>query len=383
MTSKKKRIIHSPEFKAETLKLAEKVGVAAAARQLSLHESQIYGWRKATKKNSSISQREQELAVEVAKLKRQLAEQAEELEIGKKGRHLLREKSKVNCYEFMLEHLLSFSISRMAKVFRVSRSGFYYWVENRHKAIQRETERQKFDTKVKEAFDVSKERDGSRRIQKELAESGDNHNVKTIAASMKRQDLVAKAARKFKCTTDSKHKMPVAPNLLAQDFNATAPNQKWAGDITYVATSEGWLYLAVIIDLYSRQVIGWSMDTRMTASLVCDALSMALFRRGFPEHVITHSDRGSQYCSKDYRELISTYNLKQSMSRKGNCWDNACVESFFHSLKVEAIQYEPIMTREQMRQTIFEYIEVDYNRTRRHSALGYLSPMNFEKRNVA
>lgn len=283
----------------------------------------------------------------------------------------------------MLEHLLSFSISRMAKVFRVSRSGFYYWVENRHKAIQRETERQKLDTKVKEAFDVSKERDGSRRIQKELAESGDNHNVKTIAASMKRQDLVAKAARKFKCTTDSKHKMPVAPNLLAQDFNAMAPNQKWAGDITYVATSEGWLYLAVIIDLYSRQVIGWSMDTRMTASLVCDALSMALFRRGFPEQVITRSDRGSQYCSKDYRDLISTYNLKQSMSRKGNCWDNACVESFFHSMKVEAIQYEPIMTREQMRQTIFEYIEVDYNRTRRHSALGYLSPMNFEKQNVA
>ncbi|PTP53198.1 IS3 family transposase, partial [Vibrio splendidus] len=189
--------------------------------------------------------------------------------------------------------------------------------------------------------------------------------------------------RKFKCTTDSKHKMPVAPNLLAQDFNATAPNPKWAGDITYVATSEGWLYLAVIIDLYSRQVIGWSMDTRMTASLVCDALSMALFRRGFPEQVITHSDRGSQYCSKDYRDLISTYNLKQSMSRKGNCWDNACVESFFHSLKVEAIQYEPIMTREQIRQTIFEYIEVDYNRTRRHSALGYLSPMNFEKQNVA
>ncbi|MDA0155890.1 IS3 family transposase [Vibrio sp. Makdt] len=383
MTSKKKRIIHSPEFKAETLKLAEKVGVATAARQLSLHESQIYGWRKATKKNSNISQREQELAVEIAKLKRQLAEQAEELEIGKKGRHLLREKSKVNCYEFMLEHLLSFSISRMAKVFRVSRSGFYYWIENRHKAIQRETERQKLDTKVKEAFDVSKERDGSRRIQKELAESGDNHNVKTIAASMRRQDLVAKAARKFKCTTDSKHKMPVAPNLLAQDFNATAPNQKWAGDITYVATSEGWLYLAVIIDLYSRQVIGWSMDTRMTASLVCDALSMALFRRGFPEQVITHSDRGSQYCSKDYRDLISTYNLKQSMSRKGNCWDNACVESFFHSLKVEAIQYEPIMTREQIRQTIFEYIEVDYNRTRRHSALEYLSPINFEKQNVA
>ena len=188
----------------------------------------------------------------------------------------------------MLEHLLSFSIVRMAKVFGVSRSGFYYWVKHRHKAIQHEAIRQKLDTKVKEAFDNSKGRDGSRRIQKELSESGDSYNVKTIAASMKRQDLTPKAARKFKCTTDSKHQMPVAPNLLAQNFSASAPNEKWAGDITYIATSEGWLYLAVIIDLYSRQVIGWSMDTRMTATLVCDALSMALFRRGFPEQVIAY-----------------------------------------------------------------------------------------------
>ncbi|MCX8834550.1 IS3-like element ISVpa2 family transposase [Vibrio parahaemolyticus] len=383
MTSKKKRIIHSPEFKAEALKLADKVGVAAAARQLSLHESQLYGWRKAAKKDTSTSQREKDLAAEVAKLKRQLAEQTEELDIGKKGRHLLREKSKVDCYEFMLEHLLCFNVVRMAKVFGVSRSGFYYWIKHRHKAIQREANRQELDIKVKEAFDSSKGRDGARRIQKELAENGNSHNVKTIAASMKRQDLTPKAARKFKCTTDSKHKMPVAPNLLAQDFNAAAPNQKWAGDITYIATSEGWLYLAVIIDLYSRQVVGWSMDTKMTATLVCDALSMALFRRGFPEQVIVHSDRGSQYCSKDYRDLMTAYNLKQSMSRKGNCWDNACVESFFHSMKVEAIQYEPIMTRDKTRQAIFEYIEVDYNRARRHSALGYLSPVNFEQQNVA
>ncbi|ATC59520.1 IS3 family transposase [Vibrio anguillarum] len=383
MTTKKTRIKHSPEFKAEALKLADKVGVAATARQLSLHESQIYGWRKNSKKDTSTSQREQELTAEVAKLKRQLAEQAEELEIGKKGRHLLREESKVDCYEFMLEHLLCFSIVRMAKVFGISRSGFYYWIKHRHNAIQREAIRQQLDTKVKEAFDNSKGRDGSRRIQKELSENGERYNVKTIAASMKRQDLTQKAARKFKCTTDSKHQMPVAPNLLAQNFSASAPNEKWAGDITYIATSEGWLYFAVIIDLYSRQVIGWSMDTRMTATLVCDALSMALFRRGFPEQVIVHSDRGSQHCSKDYRDLITAYNLKQSMSRKGNCWDNACVESFFHSMKVEAIQNEPIMTRDQMRHTIFEYIEVDYNRTRRHSALGYLSPVNFEQQNVA
>ncbi|MBL4245458.1 IS3 family transposase, partial [Vibrio fluvialis] len=298
-------------------------------------------------------------------------------------RHLFREASKIDCYEFMLEHLLNFRITSMVKVFDVSRSGFYYWIKHRHKTTNRETFRQQLDCKVKKAFDSSKARDGSRRIQKELADNGDEHDVKTIAASMKRQNLTPKAARKFKCTTDSKHEMPVAPNLLAQNFDASAPNQKWAGDITYLATSEGWLYLAVIIDLYSRQVIGWSMDTRMTAKLVSDALSMALFRRGFPEQVIIHSDRGSQYCSKDYRDQIAAYNLKQSMSRKGNCWDNACVESFFHSMKVEAIQYEPIMTRSEMRQTIFEYIEVDYNRTRRHSALGYLSPVNFEQQYVA
>lgn len=138
---------------------------------------------------------------------------------------------------------------------------------------------------------------------------------------MKRQSLVAKAARKFKCTTDSNHRLPVAPNSLEQDFTTTAPNQKWAGDITYLATSEGWLYLAVIIYLYSRQVVGWSMDTKMTATLVSDALSMALFRRSFTEQVIVQSDCGSQYCSKDYGELISAYKLRQCMSKKGNCWD--------------------------------------------------------------
>ena len=148
---------------------------------------------------------------------------------------------------------------------------------------------------------------------------------------MARQGLVAKAARKFKVTTDSNHTLPVAPNLLEQDFNATGPNQKWVGDITYLMTSEGWLYLAVIIDLYSRTVIGWSMSNRMTADLVCDALKMALFRRGRPKKVIVHSDRGSQYCSHDYRDLITKHQLVQSMSRKGNCWDNACAESFFHS----------------------------------------------------
>jgi transposase InsO family protein len=271
----------------------------------------------------------------------------------------------------------------MVAVLQVSRSGYYAWRKSGLTPSPRAVKRAQRDVLIKEAFDDSKARNGARRIQVDLAEAGNKPDIKTIRNSMARQGLVAKAARKFKVTTDSNHTLPVAPNLLEQDFNATGPNQKWVGDITYLMTSEGWLYLAVIIDLYSRAVIGWSMSNRMTADLVCDALKMALFRRRRPKKVIVHSDRGSQYCSHDYRALITKHQLVQSMSRKGNCWDNACAESFFHSLKVEALQDEPIMDRETMKQHVFAYIEVDYNKTRRHSALGYLSPENFELKNSA
>lgn len=283
----------------------------------------------------------------------------------------------------MTKHKERFSIARMACALSVSRSGYYAWQKASVSLSNRKQAQQARDQAIKAAFAESKQRDGARRIQVALMESGEPCNIKTISSSMKRQGLVPKAARLFKVTTDSLHKLPVAPNWLAQNFDATDVNQKWAGDITYLMTREGWLYLAVIIDLYSRAVIGWSMSTRMTADLVCDALKMALWRRGFPCQVIVHSDRGSQYCSSDYRKLITRYRLKQSMSRKGNCWDNACVESFFHSLKVEALYDEPMMDREAMKQAVFEYIEVDYNRKRRHSALGYISPINYEMRNIA
>lgn len=283
----------------------------------------------------------------------------------------------------MLEHQSCFSLKRMAVVLKVSRSGYYAWLRFGSVPSSRQQKRDIRDAKIKTAFDDSKQRYGVRRIQAELAESGIQANVKTISDSMKRQGLVAKAARKFKVTTNSEHKLPVAPNLLERDFKASAPNCKWVEDITYVMTSEGWLYLAVVIDLYSRAVVGWSMSTRMTSDLVCNALTMALFRRGMPTGVIVHSDRGSQYCSHAYRALADKHQLKLSMSRRGNCWDNACAESFFHSLKVEAIQYEPIMDRETMRQQVFEYIEVDYNKKRRHSTLGYVSPENYERINLA
>jgi putative transposase len=289
----------------------------------------------------------------------------------------------VKRYQFILQHRHDFAITRMIIVLQVSRSGFYEWCSSNDKPSHQTQARRKLDKEVNQAFTLSKERDGAIRIQRELAECGVAHNIKTIRRSMKRQHLIAKARRRFKVTTDSDHVLPIAPNLLARNFIAEQPNQKWVSDITYLYTSEGWLYLAVIIDLYSRAVVGWSMGERMTATLVCDALTMALFRRSFPKNVMIHSDRGSQYCARVYRDIIEQHSLQQSMSRKGNCWDNACAESFFHSLKVEAIHDEPIKNRQQMREMVFEYIEVDYNRTRRHSAIGYISPATFEVKKVS
>lgn len=283
----------------------------------------------------------------------------------------------------MEQHAGEFRIKSMCRVLEVSRSGFYAWCHRQVQPSRRQQHRAALDQQVAEAFAARKGRRGSPMLTRDLIDQGLPYNRKTVAASQRRQGLRAKAARKFKATTNSKHNLPVAPNLLQQDFRAPAPNRKWVGDITYLWTDEGWLYLAVVIELYSRQVVGWAMAERMTAELVCAALTMALWRRHMPQGVIVHTDRGSQYCSKDYQALIDQHELLCSMSAKGNCYDNAVAESFFHTLKVEVIHGERFPTRALMRQTVFEYIEVDYNRTRRHSACGYLSPEKFEAQRVA
>lgn len=270
----------------------------------------------------------------------------------------------------------------MARVLKISRSGFYRW-RGQHSTSPRSRYRQLLDERVKAVFDKHKRRYGAPRIAKELAEQGHPYDEKTIASSMRRQGLRARAAKRFKATTNSAHDLPVAPNLLEQDFHASNPNQKWVQDITYIHTDEGWLYLAVVIDLYSRQVIGWAMNERMKASLVCDALKMALFRRGMPRGVIVHSDRGSQYCSHRFQKLLSQHGLRCSMSRRADCYDNACAESFFHTLKVEQIYASRYCSREQARRDVFEFIETYYNQVRRHSALGLISPAAFEALNVA
>ena len=195
---------------------------------------------------------------------------------------------------------------------------------------------------------------------------------------MRIMDLKAVAKRKFKVTTDSEHTKPVFENILNRDFKTTDVNQKWAGDITYVSTAQGWLCLAVIIDLHSRAVIGWSMSDRMTKQLVCNALLMALFNRKFPKGVIVHTDRGSQYCSKSYRSIMANNKLIGSMGRCGNCWDNAISESFFHTLKVELIHQNQYVTRDQALRSIFQYIEGYYNKKRMHSSIDYKTPYEVE-----
>ena len=266
----------------------------------------------------------------------------------------------------------------MCRVLAASRSGFYLWRQRKKASLCRQDFREQLDQRVKSLFFLRKGRSGSPRLTLDLKDEGHHYDRKTVAASMKRQGLRARAARRFKITTNSRHNLPVADNLLQQDFTATSPNQKWVSDITYLRTGEGWLYLAVVLDVYSRIVVGWAMSCRMESALATQALSMALWRRRMPRGVIVHSDRGSQYCSEKYRSLLLKHDLFCSMSGKGNCYDNAVAESFFHTLKVEAIHGEHFSTRDEMRRTIFEYIEVDYNRNRRHSANGHISPKAFE-----
>ena len=264
----------------------------------------------------------------------------------------------------------------MCNMFCVERSGYYAWLKR--KPGKRQIANEKLDKKIISIFEAHKSRAGSPRITKDLHEQKEKCSKNRVARRMRHLKLHAKAKKKFKMTTDSNHPFPVAPNLLNRDFNANQPNKKFVGDITYVWTAEGWLYLAVVIDLYSRAVVGWSMQPTMSRQLVCDALMMALRRRHFPRGVLFHSDRGSQYCSDDYQKMLRNYGLICSMSRKGNCWDNSVAESFFNSLKTELIYNEEYKTREIAKQNIFHYIEVYYNQVRRHSTIGLIAPMQFE-----
>lgn len=270
----------------------------------------------------------------------------------------------------------------MCRVLGVSRSGYYAWRSRPPSAA--EVRREELTAEVEQIHEEVKGRYGSPRIHAELVARGHACCVNFVAELMRRAGIAAKTKRKFKQTTDSNHSMPVAENVLDRQFDPEEPNARWCADITYIPTREGWLYLAVVEDLFSRMVVGWSMSETMTSRLVVDALSMALARRlslkgSSSSGLVAHSDRGSQYASDHYQRRLADERITCSMSRRGDCWDNAPMESFFASLKKELIHDEDYATRAQAKASIFEYIEAFYNRVRRHSSLGYVSPAEYER----
>lgn len=232
---------------------------------------------------------------------------------------------------------------------------------------------------IKSIFIEFKRRYGAPRIHSELKDRGLSCGVKRVARIMRENNLVAKGKKKFKATTNSNHNYTVHPNLLNQNFSCDVPNKIWTTDITYIWTAEGWLYLAVILDLYSRKIVGWSMDSRMTKDLVINALTMAYWKRKPPIGLIHHSDRGSQYASTDYQDLLKSYGMICSMSRKGDCYDNSVTESFFHTIKTELILDANYTTREEAKPDIFSYLEIFYNIRRKHSTLDYCTPDKYEQ----
>jgi transposase InsO family protein len=260
---------------------------------------------------------------------------------------------------------------------QVSLSGYYTWRNRSKSARQREDER--LIPIVLAAHKKSKGTYGARRISEEIEAHGSACGRFKAGTLMKLAGVAAKQKKKFKVTTDSKHNLPVAPNLLDRQFEVKEPDMVYVADITYIWTHEGWLYLAVVLDLFSRKVVGWSLSNRMTKTLVMNALRMAIWRRQPAPGLLFHSDRGSQYCSNYFQKMLKNHGMISSMSRKGNCWDNAVAESFFGSMKTERVFFSNYVTRDEAKRDAVDYIEMFYNSNRRHSYLGYVSPQKFEK----
>ena len=275
-----------------------------------------------------------------------------------------------------------YSISFLCKFCKVSRSGYYEWL-NREESNQSQSNKA-LVVDIKNIYQESRRTYGSIRIKKELDSQGKKASKNRIARLMHQEGIKSVHKAKFKPqTTDSEHGLAVASNVIHQDFTTTGPNQKWGCDITYIPTLEGWLYLAIALDFHSRRVVGWSFSDSLHAEICCDALKMALLRRNPPAELIHHSDRGVQYVSSKYCQLLKENNFIQSMSRKGNCYDNAITESWFHSFKIECVYQAQYETKNQARLSGIDYIENFYNLKRRHSSLDYLSPIDYELKRLS
>jgi putative transposase len=275
------------------------------------------------------------------------------------------------------EKRLRYSIAQICRVLGVSRSGYYRWLNR--KPSKRAQEEARLEVEIKAAHRRTRETFGPERLQRELSEHGVKAGVCRIRRIRKKLGIRCKQKRKFKATTDSRHSLPVAENLLKQEFKATAPNQIWLSDITYIPTEEGWLYLAGHKDVFTGEIVGYAMGERITKNLVSQSLFRAVAAKRPLPGLIHHSDRGSQYCSHEYRKFLDQFHMRTSMSRKGDCYDNAPMESFWGMLKSEHVHHRRYMTRHEAIKEITEYIEVFYNRQRRQARLGYLSPAAYER----
>ncbi|WP_313795346.1 IS3 family transposase [Serratia sp. (in: enterobacteria)] len=369
----------TPEFKEEAVRQITERGysVAEVSERLGVSAHSLYKWLRAIKPDNGEQHARDllEAKSEILKLRAQLKRTEEERDILKKGRAVLCKGARLK-YRFINEHRTVWGVMTMCRVLHVARAGFYAWLHNPVSA--RDKDNQRLLTLIRDSYSLSGGVYGYRRVHGDLNEIGETCGKNRVGRIMQLNRI--KAMRGYKAPRRiAGRPSVVAPNRVQRQFTVVRANQVWVTDITYIRTWQGWLYLAVVIDLFARNVVGWSMKPTLSRELALDALMMAVWRRKPDSEVIVHSDQGSQYGSDDWQRFCRANNLAPSMSRRGNCWDNAVAESFFSSLKKERIRKRIYKTRDLARADIFDYIEVFYNRARRHSHLGGVSPEAFER----
>ncbi|MGG7915596.1 IS3 family transposase [Klebsiella aerogenes] len=369
----------TPEFKEEAVRQITERGysIAEVSERLGVSTHSLYKWLRAVKPDNNGQQARDLLdaRTEILRLKAQLKRTEEERDILKKGSAVLCKGARLK-YRFINDHREIWSIVTMCRVLKVARAGFYVWLHNPVSAGEKDNQR--LLALIRDSYTLSGGVYGYRRIHGDLREIGEVCSRNRVAKIMRKNRIQVIHGYKVPRGTRGRPSL-IAPNRVQREFTVVKPNQVWVTDITYIRTWQGWLYLAVVIDLFARNVVGWSMKPTLSRELALDALLMAVWRRKPSENVIVHSDQGSQYGSDDWQRFCRANNLAPSMSRRGNCWDNAVAESFFSSLKKERIRKRIYKTRDMARADIFDYIEVFYNRNRRHSHLGGVSPEAFEK----
>ena len=376
----------TPEFADEAVRLAHTSGRTQReiAEDLGIGLSTLVRWigrsRDRLIDTPAVPSGEEDSTAELKRLRRENEILRQEREILKTGHNFFRQGGKSMRFRLVDQAKKEFPVHRLCKVLGVSQSGYFAW-KNRP-ASWRQRQDVILLAHVRSAFSLSNETYGSPRMTRELQDAGFAIGRRRTARLMRENGLQAREKRRFKRTTDSHHAWPVAPNIINQDFTASKPDEKWGADISYVWTRQGWLYLAVVIDLFARRVVGWAIGDRLHRELALAALRKAVAMRRPSKGLIHHSDRGSQYCSIDYQAELRRHDVCISISGKGNCYDNAMVETFFKTLKSELVWRTVFHTRAQAKTAIARYIDGFYNPTRRHSALNFLSPAQFEKRAV-